>query len=107
MRSLKHRAETYIGSGRTRRPKGRFFSSRASLFDKAVALFGSEVPHPSKEQTHNEMHGRFPIVSQVPDPRQPGHFLFCVTLKLREGWLGSDPVYCFDERGNPVSRARI
>jgi hypothetical protein len=84
-----------------------YYSNERPLIEKAIALFGSELPAPSKAQTERSMRGRFPIVTQLPDPRQSGHFLFCVTLKLREGWLGFEPVYCFNEQGKLVSRARI
>lgn len=84
-----------------------YYPDDKPLIDKAVALFGSEAPHPSPEQTQTEMRYRFAIVSRVPDPLRKGHFLFCVTLKARDGWLGITPVYCFDELGKLVSRARF
>ena len=82
-----------------------YYPGDKPLIDKAVALFGSEVPHPSNEQTQREMRHRFPIASRIPDPSKSGHFLLCVTLKAREGMLAFTPVYCFDEQGKLVSRA--
>jgi len=82
-----------------------YYTVQQPLIDKAVALFVSELP--GKPDRQHAMRHRFPVVSQIPDPRLTGKFLVCVTLKLRRGMLGFDPVYCFDDGGALVSHARI
>jgi hypothetical protein len=84
-----------------------YYPAEQPLIDRAVALFGAELPNPSKEQLQREMRPRFPVVSRIPDPRQPSHALTCVSLRLPAGYLGFEPVYCFDEGGNLVSHGRI
>lgn len=70
------------------------------LIDRAVEHYSAEIGVDPDEAMRN----RFPVAMTVPDSASPGGEMRCVSLKLRQGMLGSTPVYCFDRDGN---RARL